>query len=154
LESKIKTQQDKLEQLEIKLKNLEEQTKEISKKDGKIKCLMEELDRVRLEKRSAEVRLSELHRDLEQKQRQSTDTKRDVLHVEERFQKVLQLFPSYKATPTKSNVIPLIKPLPPNQMSCLLSSHSHQIKCHSSYQATPTKSNVIPLIKPNFRCSE
>ncbi|XP_052093573.1 LOW QUALITY PROTEIN: citron Rho-interacting kinase-like [Mytilus californianus] len=87
LESKIKTQQDTLEQLEIKLRNLEEQTKEISKKDGKIKSLMEELDRIRLEKRSTEVKLSELNRDLEQKQRQSTDTKKDVLHVEERFQK-------------------------------------------------------------------
>ncbi|CAC5384644.1 CIT [Mytilus coruscus] len=89
LESKIKTQQDTLEQLEIKLRNLEEQTKEISKKDGKIKSLMEELDRIRLEKRSTEVKLSELNRDLEQKLRQSTDTKKDVLHVEERFQKVL-----------------------------------------------------------------
>lgn len=88
LESKIKTQQATLEQLEIKLRNLEEQTKEISKKDGKIKSLMEELDRIRLEKRSTEVKLSELNRDLEQKQRQSTDTKKDVLHVEERFQKV------------------------------------------------------------------
>ncbi|XP_071155729.1 citron rho-interacting kinase-like [Mytilus edulis] len=87
LESKIKTQQATLEQLEIKLRNLEEQTKEISKKDGKIKSLMEELDRIRLEKRSTEVKLSELNRDLEQKQRQSTDTKKDVLHVEERFQK-------------------------------------------------------------------
>ncbi|XP_076092156.1 citron Rho-interacting kinase-like isoform X2 [Mytilus galloprovincialis] len=87
LESKIKTQQETLEQLEIKLRNLEEQTKEISKKDGKIKSLMEELDRIRLEKRSTEVKLSELNRDLEKKQRQSTDTKKDVLHVEERFQK-------------------------------------------------------------------
>lgn len=88
MEGKIKTQQDTLEQLEVKLKSLEEQNKENSKKDGKIQNLMEEIDKLRLEKRSLEVKLWEAKRDLEQKQQLSSDTKKDVVHVEEKLHKV------------------------------------------------------------------
>ncbi|KAK3084551.1 hypothetical protein FSP39_015212 [Pinctada imbricata] len=86
LESKVKTQQSSIEQLELKIKSSEEQQKTLEQKDKKIASLSSELDQLRLRRRSAEVRVQELQREMDQKQQQSNTGRRDVQHLENQLQ--------------------------------------------------------------------
>ncbi|XP_033747318.1 citron Rho-interacting kinase-like isoform X2 [Pecten maximus] len=87
LETKVKGQQEKVEQLEIKVKNLEGELKTSKDRENRIQSLMEEVDRLRLEKKSLEVKMRELQVESESKQQETTGKKREVHIMEEKFSK-------------------------------------------------------------------
>ena len=88
LQSKNKDQQTKMEALEVKVKGLENDLKVAKESEKKINLLHEQIDKLRLEKKSLEIKMRELQLEYEQKQRTTTINKRDNDHMEEKLNKV------------------------------------------------------------------
>ncbi|XP_060064915.1 citron Rho-interacting kinase-like [Ylistrum balloti] len=87
LETKVKGHQEKVEQLEIKVKSLEGELKASKERENRIQTLMEDVDRLRLEKKSLEVKMRELQIETESKQHETSGSKQKVHIMEEKFTK-------------------------------------------------------------------
>ncbi|XP_078336277.1 citron Rho-interacting kinase-like isoform X1 [Crassostrea virginica] len=87
LQSKAEIQKKRTEELEIKIKDLESQLADGKKKMEKMTSIKQELDTLKLARRSSEVRIQELQRELAENQQKATYNKKDVQHLEEKLHK-------------------------------------------------------------------
>lgn len=70
------------------IKDLESQLADGKKKMEKMTSIKQELDTLKLARRSSEVRIQELQRELAENQQKATYNKKDVQHLEEKLHKV------------------------------------------------------------------
>lgn len=70
------------------MKDLESQITESKKKLEKMTSIKQELDTLKLARRSSEVKIQELQRELSENQQKASYNKKDVQHLEEKLHKV------------------------------------------------------------------